>query len=65
MIQWVKDLALSLLWHRFDPWPGNFHVPQAEPKKNPKHTAHWVRDHLRGAGEGKVCPALGTLHTHP
>ena len=27
----VKDLVLSLqglgslLWHRFDPWPGNFH----------------------------------------
>ena len=37
MIQWVKDLALSLLWHRFDPWPGNFHVPQREPKK-PQNT---------------------------
>ena len=30
--QWVKDLVLSLqwlrslLWHRFDPWPGNFHM---------------------------------------
>ena len=21
MVQWVKYLALSLLWHRFDPWP--------------------------------------------
>ena len=20
----VKDLVLSQLWHRFDPWPGNF-----------------------------------------
>ena len=20
----VKDLTLSLLWHRFDPWPGTF-----------------------------------------
>ena len=28
-----KDLALSLLWHRFDPWPGNSHVPGAWPKK--------------------------------
>ena len=26
----VKDLALSLLWHRFDPWPRNFHMPQAQ-----------------------------------
>ena len=25
MAQQVKDLALPLLWHRFDPWPGNFH----------------------------------------
>lgn len=38
-VQWVKDLALSLewlgllLWHRFDPWPGNFHVPWGWPKK--------------------------------
>ena len=34
-----KDLALSLLWlgsllwHSFDPWPRNFHMLQAEPKK--------------------------------
>ena len=39
MAQWVKDLALSLLWlqsllwHRFDPWPGNFHMPLAWPGK--------------------------------
>ena len=30
--QWLKDLALSLqqlvslLWHRFDPWPRKFHM---------------------------------------
>ena len=36
----VKDLALSLLWLRsllwvgFDPWPTNFHMPQARPKEN-------------------------------
>ena len=24
--QWVKDMLLSLLWHGFDPWPGNFYV---------------------------------------
>ena len=40
MAQQVKDLVLSLqwlgflLWHRFDPWPGNFHVPQVQPKKS-------------------------------
>ena len=23
----VKDLVLSLLWLKFNPWPGNFHIP--------------------------------------
>ena len=36
--KWVKELALSLLgfrsllWHRFNPWPRNFHMPQVQPK---------------------------------
>ena len=25
--QQVKDSVLSLLWHRFNLWPRNFHVP--------------------------------------
>ena len=29
----VKDLALSPLWLRFNPWPGNFHMLQEWPKK--------------------------------
>ena len=29
----VKDPALYLLWYRFDPWPGNFCMPWAWPKK--------------------------------
>ena len=39
MAQQVKDLVLSLqqlgllLWYRFDPWPGNFHMPWLWPKK--------------------------------
>ena len=33
MAQRVKDLALSLLWFRFDPWPGNFCMSQVWPKK--------------------------------
>ena len=33
MAQWVKDPVLSLLWHGFDPWPGNFCMPWAWPKK--------------------------------
>ena len=29
----VKDPALSLLWLGFNPWPWNFHMPWAWPKK--------------------------------
>ena len=42
MAQWVMDLALSLLWLRlllwlgFYPWPGNFYMPQEQPKKKRK-----------------------------
>ena len=37
--RWVKDLVLSLLWlwsllwHGFNPWPGNFHMLQVQPRK--------------------------------
>ena len=27
----VKDPALLLLWHGFDPWPGRFHVLWPQP----------------------------------
>ena len=39
VVQWVKNLVLFfhwlrlLLWHEFDPWPGNFHSPWVQPKK--------------------------------
>ena len=33
MAQRVKDSALSLLWYEFNPWPMNFHMPWAWPKK--------------------------------
>ena len=33
MVQWVKDPALSLLWHGFSPQPRNFHMSQWQPKK--------------------------------
>ena len=41
VVQWVKNPALFnlqqfrlLLWHGFDPWPGNFHLPPQEWPKN-------------------------------
>ena len=36
----VKDLASSLLWCRFDPWPGNFHVPWVWGEKE---VLQWIR----------------------
>ena len=34
MAQWVKGLALLVLWLKFDPWPRNFCTLQAQPKNN-------------------------------
>ena len=36
MVQWVKDPLLAQLWHRFNPWPRNFHMFQMQPKKKKK-----------------------------
>ena len=33
MAQQVEDPALSLLWHGFDLWPRNFHMPWVPPAK--------------------------------
>ena len=33
MAQRIKDLAWSLMWHGFDPWPRNFYILQVEQKK--------------------------------
>ena len=44
----VKDLALSLLWfglllwHGFDPWPRNFHMPWERPKKKKKKSVLYM-----------------------
>ena len=35
-MQWVG----SLLWHWSDPWPGDFHVPQMQPKKQNFGSSH-------------------------
>ena len=33
MAQQVKDPGLSLLWPRFDPWPGNLHRLWVQPQR--------------------------------
>ena len=46
--QRVEDLAvlllvlwLRLLWHEFDPWPENFCIPRAWPKKEKETCLTW------------------------
>ena len=45
VVQWIKDLVLpllwlrSLLWHRFDPWPGNCHMLREWPEMKNKQKA--------------------------
>lgn len=36
VVQGVKDLVLSLLWHGVDPWPGKFHMPWKKFNKKDK-----------------------------
>ena len=36
----VKDPALSLLWHRFDLWPGNFHMPKGQTHRHTDTQTH-------------------------
>ena len=43
MAQQLKDPALSLLWHEFNPWPGNFHVPWVVDKKKNIYIYIYIR----------------------
>ena len=42
----VKDPVLLLLWQGFSPWPGDFHMPQAQPKNWPGRE----REPMKNAG---------------
>ena len=42
--QQLKDPALSLLWHEFDPWPGNLSVPWVQPTKSKQTKLDYLRD---------------------
>ena len=49
MAQGVKDPVLSLLWHRFGPWPRNFHLPQLcglkkKRKEKKRKKQNWVKE---------------------
>ena len=41
--QLVKDLVVSLLWQGFNPWPGNFCMPEVWPKETThKEKPRWL-----------------------
>ena len=51
LAQWVKDPMFSLLWlwlllwHRFDPWPENIHIPWVWQKKKKKKKERKKKTH--------------------
>ena len=53
MAQQVRDLALSLLWPEFSPWPGNFHRPQVWPKEEGGGGEGEEEEEEAGGGEEK------------
>lgn len=61
MAKWVKDPASSLswlwllLWHRFDPWTWNFHMPCTLWEKKKKFT---LKDEKRYNGIPKTAVTL-------
>ena len=62
----VKDLALSLLWHRFDLWPQELlHAPGMTKKKKKKSLRIWVFGVLMGCGGLSLSlQGLGSLLWH-
>lgn len=42
--QQVKDLALLQLQLRFNPWPGNFHMPQVQEGKEKKTLKIYIQE---------------------
>ena len=71
-MQWFKDLALSLyqfrllLWPGFGPWPGNFHMLWAQPKKKKDLTSengllNWQRRGNHQCNYGIVLLCLSSI----
>ena len=49
LVQWGKDPTLLQLWLRFDPWPGNFHMPRVGILKKKKKERK--KEKKRGGGQ--------------
>ena len=52
-----EDSVLSLLWHGFDPWPGNFFMLPVQPKKKINKKVNEI-ERKKGAGKNY------TIKTH-
>ena len=51
--QWGNDSALSLWWHRFNPWPGNFYMPRVHLKKEKKKKVDAIGSKYFSEKDGK------------
>ena len=69
MAQLVKELVLSLLRLGFNPWSGNFHVPQAWPGKKKKRLGETSFSQARTKSETQshlhsfLLPSSSPTHT--
>ena len=60
----VKDLALSLLWLRFHPWPRNLYMPQAWQKEKKRQAAvNGVSGKVWWKMKGRASAGAGGIHT--
>ena len=64
MAQKVKDPALSLLWHGFDPWSGNFLMPWVQPQKIHTEAENMETNPLKTIYVAYFLESVGTPEVH-
>ena len=63
MVQQVRDLVLSLLCCRFDPWPRNFHMLWVQQKKKKKRESICIHAEKENDCNDYVTPHFCMLST--